>query len=71
MLHSDDYVARLVPLFNVAVRLDNLFQRVASVNHRFDRAELVHSLPGPVGIVPEACLGGFLLEPAQQCLLSR
>jgi hypothetical protein len=34
VLHSYDNIALFVPLFNIPVSLDNLFQRIAQVNDR-------------------------------------
>ena len=35
MFHSNDYIALFVPFIDIPVSLDNLFQRIASVNDRF------------------------------------
>jgi hypothetical protein len=35
MLHSYDYMSLFVSFFNIPVNLDNLFQRIASINDRF------------------------------------
>jgi len=35
MLHGYDYIPRFLSLFNIAVSLDYLFQRVPSVNDCF------------------------------------
>jgi hypothetical protein len=40
MGHRDDDIAFLVSLIDIAVRLDDLFQRVASVDDWSDRARL-------------------------------
>ncbi len=34
--HSYNYVSRFLPFFNIPIRLDNLFQRIFSVYHRFE-----------------------------------
>lgn len=36
MHHSDDDVALFVPLIDIAVRVDNLLQRIVSIDDRFD-----------------------------------
>jgi hypothetical protein len=36
MLHLNDYVSLFVPLLDIPVRLDDLFQRIASIYDRFD-----------------------------------
>ncbi len=33
--HSDDYISLFVPFFDIPVRLDDLFQRIESINDRF------------------------------------
>ena len=35
MFHSNDYISLFVSFINIPVSLDNLFQRIASVNDRF------------------------------------
>jgi hypothetical protein len=35
MLHRDDYISLFVTCFDITVRLDDLFQRIASINDRF------------------------------------
>ena len=35
MFHSYDYIALFMPFIDILVSLDNLFQRIASVNDRF------------------------------------
>lgn len=38
VVHGDDDISLLVPLIDVPVRLDNLFQRIAPVDDRFELA---------------------------------
>ena len=33
--HSDDYISLFVPLFDIPMSLDNVLQRIASINDRF------------------------------------
>ena len=33
--HSNDYIPFFVPFFDIPVSLDNLLQRIASINDRF------------------------------------
>ena len=40
MRHSYDYISRLLPCFDIAVRLGNLFQRIASIYDRFNLSRL-------------------------------
>ncbi len=40
MRHSDDYISLFVPLFDIAVRLDDLLQRIDPVDGRFELARL-------------------------------
>ena len=35
MFHSDDDISLFVPFFDIPVSLDNLFQRIASIDDRF------------------------------------
>jgi hypothetical protein len=38
--HSDDYVSLFVTLFDIPVRLNDLFQGIASINDRFQLSSL-------------------------------
>jgi hypothetical protein len=40
MPHSYDYISCFLTRFNILVRLDNLFQRVASINYRLELSSL-------------------------------
>ena len=44
LLHSDDDIALFVPFFNIAMRLDNLFQRITSIDDRFYLPASISSL---------------------------
>ena len=40
MFHRDDHISFFMPLLNIAVRLDDLLQRIDPVNGRFELARL-------------------------------
>ena len=71
MFHSDDDISLFVSFVDIPVSLSSLFQRIASINNRFDRSRLNRSIGSGVSRPPQYSYSPLGLEVEKVVVLWR